>query len=87
MTKDKSNEEYIPEDPLVFLKSFEGLQEDREVLCTLGDEEIIKDDGKYYLSNTLNPRYSKEITRESATEIWQSYNNKKRSDVSINFDF
>lgn len=87
MTKEKVMDNYIPIDPLKYLKEFEYEDVSKEVLCTLGNEEIIKEDGKYYLANTINPRYSKEISRESATEIWQSYNNKKRSDISITFDF
>lgn len=87
MTKEKVMDNYIPIDPLKYLKDFDKEDISKEVLCTLGNEEIVKENGKYYLANTINPRYSKEITRESATEIWQSYNNKKRSDISITFDF
>lgn len=79
-------EQYIPADPLEFLKSYEACDGFTEVLYTLGDQEIVKDNGKFYLSNTINPYYNKEITRETATEIWQSYNMKSRSDISMNFD-
>lgn len=81
-----NNEQYIPEDPIAFLKKCEAQESFTEVLYTFGDQEIIKDNGKFYLSNTINPYYNKEITREMATEIWQSCNMKPRSDVSINFD-
>lgn len=81
-----NNEQYIPEDPIVFLKNCEVQESFTEVLYTFGDQEIIKDNGKFYLSNTINPYYNKEITREMATEIWQSCNMKPRSDISINFD-
>ncbi len=84
---DKIVEEYIPEDPLVFLKAYDMGEGFTEVLYTFGEQEIVKDNGKFYLSNTVNPYYNKEITREMATEIWQSYNMKSRSDVSMNFDF
>lgn len=79
-------EQYVPEDPIEFLKNYKDKECFTEVLYTFGDHEIIKDNGKFYLSNTINPYYNKEITREMATEIWQSCNMKPRSDVSINFD-
>lgn len=87
MTKEKVMDNYIPLDPLKYLKEYEEEDISKEVLCTLGSEEIVKENGKYYLANTVKPWLSKEITRESATEVWQSYNNKKRSDISITFDF
>ena len=80
------NEQYIPEDPLEFLKGYEETECFKEVLFTFGEQEIVKDSGKFYLANTINPYYKKEITREMATEVWQSCNMKERSDVSINFD-
>jgi len=49
-------------------------------------QEIIKDNGRFYLANTIYPNYNKEITREMATEIWQSCNMKERSNISMNFD-
>ena len=81
------SEEYIPQDPLAFLKGYEPEEGFREVLYTFGDQEILKDNGKFYLASTLYPNCSKEITREMATELWQSCNMKERSDVSMNFDF
>ncbi|MBQ8044220.1 MAG: hypothetical protein IJ272_08795 [Clostridia bacterium] len=80
------DEQYIPEDPLEFLKRYESSESFTEVLYTFGDQEIVKDNVKFYLSNTINQYYNKEITREMATEIWQSCNMKPRSDVSMNFD-
>lgn len=77
---------YIPEDPLKFLKSYEEQETFTEVLYTFGDQEIIKNDGKFYLANTIYPNKNKEISREMATEIWQSCNMRQRSDVSVNFD-
>lgn len=79
-------DEYIPQDPLEFLKCHEDKEGFKEVLYTFGEQEIFKDNGKFYLSNTIYPNCNKEITREMATEIWQSCNMKERSDVSINFD-
>lgn len=84
--KGENVEQYIPEDPLEFLKSYEAHESFTEVLYTFGEQEIVKDNGKFYLCNTVNPYYNKEITREMATEIWQSCNMKPRSDVSMNFD-
>ena len=78
--------EYIPEDPLELLNAYESQEGFREVLYTFGTEEIIKDSGKFYLSSTIYPAKNKEITSAMATELWQSYNMKARSDVSINFD-
>ena len=78
---------YIPDDPLDFLKAYDMGESFTEVLYTFGEQEIIKDNGKYYLASTIYPNNNKEITREMATEIWQSYNMKSRSDVSMNFDF
>ena len=84
--KRELNEQYIPQDPLEFLKAYEETEAFKEVLYTFGEQEIVKDNGKFYLANTINPRYNKEITREMATEIWQSCNMKERSAISINFD-
>ena len=84
--RNESIEQYIPQDPLEFLKGYEEAKGFKEVLYTFGEQEIVKDNGKFYLANTINPYYNKEITREMATEIWQSCNMKERSDVSINFD-
>ena len=80
------NEGYIPQDPLEFLKSYEEKESFTQVLYTFGDQEIIKDNGRFFLASTIYPNCNKEITREMATEIWQSCNMKERSDVSINFD-
>lgn len=81
-----SFDEYMPEDPLEFLKCYENKEGTKEVLFTFGDQEILKENGKFYLSNTINPYYNKEITRESATELWQSHNMKQRDDFSLDFD-
>lgn len=87
MKNKKTDEEiYIPQDPLEFLKGYEDKESFTEVLYTFGEQEIVKDNGKFYLSNTFYPNCNKEITREMATEIWQSCNMKERSDVSLSFD-
>ena len=78
---------YIPEDPLQILKNYEEQEGFREVLYTFGNEEIVKENGKFYLANTIYPNVNKEISREMATELWQSCNMKQRSDISLNFDF
>ena len=80
------NFEYIPEDPLEVLKNYEEKNCFREVLYTFGNQEIVKEDGKFYLAHTIYPSESKEISREIATEMWQTYNMKERSDVSIGFE-
>lgn len=87
MAKEKMYEEYIPEDPLLVLKKYEETESFRQVLYTFGEQEIVKENGKYYLAHTIYPKMSKEISRETATEMWQSYNMKERSDVSVNFEF
>lgn len=79
-------EPYIPQDPLSFLKGYQEKEDFTEVIYTFGEQEIVKDNGKFYLSNTVYPMCNKEITREMATEIWQSCNMRERSDVSVNFD-
>ena len=81
-----SSKQYIPEDPLEVLNAHESQEVFREVLYTFGTEEIVKDNGKYYLSSTIYPVKNKEITKAMATELWQGYNMKSRSDISINFD-
>lgn len=87
MKNKKTYEEaYLPQDPLEFLKGYEEKTCFTEVLYTFGEQEIVKENGKFYLANTVYPKYNKEITREMATEIWQSCNMKERSDVSMNFD-
>ena len=83
MAKDKVMDEYIPIDPLAFLSSMEEENIAREVIYTFGEQEIIKDDGRFYLAHTLYPNVTKEISKEVATEMWQSYNMKDRSDISF----
>ena len=80
------SEQYVPVDPLEFLKNYEAEDCFKEVLYTFGEQEIVKDNGKFYLASTIYPNHNKEITREMATEIWQSCNMKQRSDVSMSFD-
>ena len=87
MRKVMVEDEYIPKSPLEILKNFEEKEDAKEVLFTFGNEEIVKDNGKYYLSHTKYPSLNKEISMETATELWQSYNMKERKDVSVNFDF
>lgn len=87
MKKTNKIEEYEPKDPLEMLKEFGDKDSFREVLYTFGSEEVVKENGKYYLSNTMYPDVNKEITMETATELWQSFNMKPRYDVSMNFDF
>lgn len=81
------NFEYVPQDMLEVLKNYESNDEFKEVLYTFGEEEIVKENGKFYLSHTMFPNLKKEISCAEATEAWQSYNMKTRDDVSVNFDF
>ena len=51
MKKNNNYEEYIPKSPLEILKNFEEKEDFKEVLFTFGNEEIIKDNGKYKLDS------------------------------------
>ena len=85
MAKDKLMDEYVPIDPLTFLSEFKEQESLREVMFTMGEQEIVQDDGKFYLCHTVYPNVSKEISKDTATEMWQIYNNKERSDISFLF--
>ena len=85
MAKDKVMDEYIPIDPLQFLSEYKEEESLREVMFNMGEQEIVQDDGKFYLCHTMYPNVSKEISKETATEMWQIYNNKERSDISFLF--
>lgn len=79
-------ENYEYKDMFQMLKEENETDYSREVLYTFGDQELIKEEGKYYLAHTIYPEKTKEITRETATELWQTCAMKPRSDVSMNFD-
>lgn len=83
MAKDKVMDEYIPIDPIAFLQEMPEQEIGREVVYTFGEQEIIKDDGKFYLAHTIYPNVTKEISKQTATEMWQSYNMKDRGDISF----
>ena len=83
MAKDKVMDEYVPVDPLMFLSEFQEQESLKEVVYTFGEQEIIKDDGKLYLCHTIYPNVSKEISKQAATEMWQSFNMKERGDISF----
>ena len=85
MAKDKVMDEYIPIDPLEFLNNYKEEESLREVMFNMGEQEIVQDDGKFYLCHTMYPNVSKEISKDTATEMWQIYNNKERSDISFLF--
>ena len=85
MAKDKVMDEYIPIDPLQFLSEYKEEESLKEVMFTMGEQEIVQDDGKFYLCHTMYPNVSKEISKETATEMWQIYNMKDRSDISFLF--
>ena len=83
----KNEEEYTLKSPVELLNEYEEKYDCREVLFTFGNEEIIKENGKYYLANTKYPSVNKEISMQTATEMWQSFNMKTRSDVFLDFGF
>ena len=85
MAKDKVMDEYIPLDPLAVLSEFKEEESLREVMFTMGEQEIVQDDGKFYLCHTMYPNVSKEISKATATEMWQVYNMKERGDISFLF--
>lgn len=85
MAKDKVMDEYIPLDPLAVLSEFKEEESLREVMFTMGEQEIVQDDGKFYLCHTMYPNVSKEISKATATEMWQTYNMKERGDISFLF--
>ena len=45
------------------MRLHEEKEDFREVLYTFGNEEIVKENGKYYLSHTMYPSQNKEISR------------------------
>ena len=49
------------------------------------NEEIVQEDGKFYLCHTMYPSVSKEISKATAAEMWQTYNMKERGDISFLF--
>lgn len=83
--KGKVSFNYIPKDPLEVLKEFSLPETTREVIYTLGDQEIVKDNGKFYLCHTIYPNFAKEISKQAATEVWQDYGLKNRTDSSMSF--
>ncbi len=85
MAKDKVMDEYIPIDPLTFLNEFKPEESLREVMFNMGEQEIVQEDGKFYLCHTMYPSVSKEISKATAAEIWQTYNMKERGDISFLF--
>ena len=79
----KRNEiEYIP--PLDLLDNVPTFSSDTEVMFTLGNQEVVKQNDKYFLNNAINPNISKEITRDTAYELMQISNHPKKQD-SIKF--
>lgn len=69
----KRNEvEYTP--PLDLLDAIPNLFSDTEVMFTLGEQEIVKQNDKYFLGNAVNPNISKEISRDTAYELIQIKN-------------
>lgn len=75
----KNDIEYIP--PLDLLNSIPNMSSDTEVMFTLGEQEVVKQQDKYFLGNAINPNISKEITRETAYELMkikEQQNNKDK---------
>lgn len=67
--------EYIP--PLELLDNMCISPSDTEVIFTLGEQEIIKENDKYFLANVINSNISKEITKDAAYELIQIKNQQK----------
>lgn len=44
-----------------------------EVLYNMGGQEVVKRDGRYFLEYPFDASLSKEITRETANELWDVY--------------
>ncbi len=44
-----------------------------EVLYNMGGQEVVKRDGRYFLEYPFDASFSKEITRETANELWDVY--------------
>jgi len=73
----KRNEvEYTP--PLDLLDTIPTMSSDTEVMFTLGEQEIVKQNDKYFLGNAVNPNISKEISRDTAYELIQIKNQQKK---------
>lgn len=69
---------YTP--PLDLLDNLPVVENDVEVMFTFGQQEIVKQDDKYFLGNVINPNITKEITRETAYELIQIQKQQKPQD-------
>jgi len=49
-----------------------------EVLYNMGNQEVLKKDGQYFLASTINHNVCKEITRETARELENIYEQKNK---------
>ncbi len=82
--KDKTKDTYIEPNFEKILRDINLNTNECEVLYNLGGQEVVKKDGKYFLSSSINPNISKEISRESAQELWDIYNlNSKSKDNNV----
>lgn len=72
--KKKVNDRYFDSNCDKILRDININTNECEVLYSLGKQEVLKRDGKYFLSSSRNPNISKEISRESANELWDVYN-------------
>lgn len=77
--KNKTNDEFYETDYNKILKSLDDTFYNCEVLYNLGEQEVIKKEGKYFLSSTINPNIQKEISRKSALELGTISNSNNQS--------
>lgn len=76
----KRNEtEYIP--PLDLLENIPNIASDTEVMFTLGEQEVVKHNDKYFLGNAVNPNITKEITRDTAYELMKINEQRKNKNI------
>jgi len=79
----KRNEiEYIP--PLDLLNNMPMFSGETEVMFAFGEQEVVRQNEKYFLSNVINPEISKEISRDTAYELMQIKKQQKKQN-SIKF--
>lgn len=85
--KRKRNEEYIaPLDLLDILPEPVLFNNDKEVMFTIGDQQVIRNEDKYYLANGLDFSQKREITREAAYELAQIQKQQNKNEPRMFID-
>lgn len=77
----EEQKEYIEPLNLLFKMQYPE-NSSKEVMYTLDNEEIVREDGKYYICDTISSNVVKEITRQDAYELIDTY--KLRRTLSCN---